>query len=205
MIRKNTGNSLNDVSTLNHNDITDNMTDDEKLVDWNHYIKETMKMAKSAELLYMDQPKYNLFLDRMNNQSEYDERVEKPTLLAITVNIKPGKLMNKKRWNTYEPAKQVAMLDRIEKALHRKNPSIKCLELHYEVCPNLLPKQMHFHALYEIRGYEWIMEIKAYYDRICNANDEKTIKPWHHLDIQEIYNLEGWEGYIRKDMDKPKY
>lgn len=125
----------------------------------------------------------------------------KPTLhqYGITVNIQPTKKMNKRFWNKYSHDQQRAMLSRIEAKFRSLTPSVKLIELHFEVCPTL--KNIHFHALYEAPAL-FKVEMEAYYKRICCSDDHKTKIPWRYLDIKLIRggNTE-WLDYIRKDLN----
>jgi len=167
----------------------------------NDYIAGLIKAHKEETGLYTDRVKYKKFLERMILGTDYDPDYEGDTLIAVTVNIKPTKYMNKKQWKKYEPVKQVAILDRIEKKSRKDNKRIELMEIHYEVCPKLSPKQMHFHAFYRIQGYEWISELTAYWDSVIDGN-QGSINKWNHLVIKEVYDREGWENYIRKDIGK---
>jgi len=131
-----------------------------------------------------------------NDVSHTDNTV---TQFAITVNIQPTKFMNKKQWRKYTPEQQTSQLARIESAFRRNNPSVKLMELHYETCPVL--KNIHFHALYEMPKI-FKSELETYYKRICDATDEHTKIPWRYLDIQQIFDMQGWLDYIRKGLTK---
>lgn len=115
---------------------------------------------------------------------------------AVTVNIQPTKLMNKRQWRKYSPVQQTGILSRVEKALRNKNPSIRLIELHYETCPTL--KNIHFHALYEMPE-EFMAEVETYYNKFTHV-DENTVEPWRTLDIVEVHNERGWLEYIRKSI-----
>jgi len=145
-------------------------------------------------------PKHNMF--RAVRQKSSDLNDVSPSSgtsnrYAITVNISPHKLMNKKKWSTYDHSRQRLILARVEARLRKNNPSIVLESLYYETCPTL--NQIHFHALYTMPT-EFKAELETYYNRICSTTDAKTIKPWRHLDIQQIYNEEGWLKYIQKDQ-----
>lgn len=118
------------------------------------------------------------------------------SMLAVTVNIQPTKLMNKRQWRKYSPEQQTAQLSRIEAAFRKKTPSCVLKEIHYETCP--VVKNIHFHALYEMPSI-FRPELETYYNRICSSTDEKTTVPWRHLDLQEVYDVAGWLKYIRKN------
>jgi len=123
-----------------------------------------------------------------------------PTLRqwGITVNIQPTKKMNKRLWKLYDHDKQRDILNRIESKFRRDTPSVKLIELHFEVCPTL--KNIHFHALYEAPVL-FRAEMETYYKRVCCSDDEHTKKPWRYLDIKEIVGgSDEWLKYIRKDL-----
>lgn len=123
---------------------------------------------------------------------------------AITINVQPTRFMNKRQWAKYTHDQQKLILSRIENALRRNNPSIKMQKLMFEVCPKL--NQIHFHALYEMPEL-FRTELEAYYARTCGTIANKNTKTdsksvWRHLDIQEIYDEQGWIKYISKDNNK---
>jgi len=127
--------------------------------------------------------------------------VNTPILYAVTVNPQPTCKLNRKRYNAYSGDQQVAILSRIEAALRRKNPDITLVELRYEICPKL--QQWHFHALYEMAPI-YLASIWNYYKRIMDSTDANTKTIWRYLDIQPVWNKEGWEQYIRKDAEREK-
>lgn len=117
---------------------------------------------------------------------------------AITINISPHKLMNKKRWWTYTHQEQQEVLFRMERASTKGTP-VNCVKAVFEVCPKL--KQVHMHALYEMprrMGYEKV--IKEWWDDRVSTTDKNTIIPFRHFDCREIYDRAGWEKYIMKDQ-----
>lgn len=116
---------------------------------------------------------------------------------AITVNVLPFKKMNRKLWYTYSHDKQREILGRIEAKFRRDTPSVKLLELHYELCPSEDKfHNIHFHALYEMPE-EFVAELETYYKRVCFDSSNKN---WRYLDIRPIFDLSGWLKYITKDM-----
>jgi len=119
---------------------------------------------------------------------------------AITVNVASTKFMNRKQWHLYTNEQQRSQLTRIEAAFRRNNPSVKLIEIQYEVCPPPLKPNIHFHALYEMpRLFKY--EMMTHYDRICSSTNAKTKDPWRHLDVQNIVAGEQqWLDYIRKDL-----
>lgn len=117
---------------------------------------------------------------------------------ALTVNIQPTKLMNKRQWKLYSADDQRKILTRIEKAIRVKNPSIQLIELHFEECPIL--KQQHFHALYSFPN-EFSTVLETYYQRVCGSTGKQT-KPWRHAILKTVDDKAGWLVYIRKDSNK---
>lgn len=133
----------------------------------------------------------------INRNGGSDVHYEHP-LYGVTVNIHPYKSMNRKRWFTYSHDKQRAQLARIEASLRNKNPSIKLIELHYEVAPGLNDpeyRNIHFHALYEMPPL-FVSTMENYYTRIVSAKASN----WKHLDVKTINNKQAWLDYIRKDI-----
>jgi len=118
-------------------------------------------------------------------------------LYAVTVNVKPDKCMNRKKWRNYTHDQQIGILTRIEKAFRRDNPSVMMKRLEFEECPTL--KQIHFHALY-LMPKIFVSTMEQYYMRTINGNDDNTLKPWIHLKVKEIYDEAGWCKYISKDI-----
>lgn len=134
---------------------------------------------------------------RKRNVSSHDVHNGTSIYYAVTVNIKPDKLINKRRWKLYSPEKQVEILRRIEGCLRRDNPSIELKDLHFETCPIL--KNMHFHALYMMPEV-FCSTMANYYDRVIGGNDINTTVPWRHLRIDSVYDYNGWLRYIRKGI-----
>jgi len=130
--------------------------------------------------------------------SIYDEQDDKNIQYAITINICPNKLMNKRKWKLYSHDQQRQILTRIEKASRVKNISINLMKLNFEICPIL--NQIHFHALYEMPS-EFISGLEAYYKRVISMPDMNgdTTKQWRHIDVQRVFSEEGWIKYISKD------
>lgn len=118
---------------------------------------------------------------------------------AVTVNIQPTKLMNKRQWRKYSPDQQMGILGRIEAAFRRKTPSVQLVELHYETCPAL--GNIHFHALYEMPK-DFVSTMENYYKDVCDSSDEHTKIKWRYLDIQQVKDEKAWLEYIRKDVNK---
>jgi len=137
-----------------------------------------------------------LFKSSLKHVSANDAQAKR---WAVTVNIQPTKLMNKRQWRKYSPDQQMAILGRVEAAFRRKTPSVQLVELHYETCPVL--GNIHFHALYEM-PLIFRAELEAYYKGVCDSSDEKTLKKWRYLDIEEVKDEKAWLDYIRKDVNK---
>lgn len=129
--------------------------------------------------------------------SIYDEEDDATRKYAITVNICPNKLMNKRKWKLYNHDQQRQILTRIEKASRVKNPII-LEKLNFEVCPVL--NQIHFHALYSMPS-EFLSGIEAYYQRVIGmpAIEGDKAKEWRHIVTKPIFAEEGWTKYISKD------
>lgn len=136
---------------------------------------------------------------RVSGVSVNDVNPYNSIFYAVTVNPQPTCKLNRKRYRDYSGDQQVAILSRIEAAMRRKIQDIKLIELRFEICPTL--GQWHFHALYEMPP---IAEscIWNYYKRVMDSSDCKTKTIWRYLDIQPVYNKEGWEQYIRKDAKR---
>lgn len=116
---------------------------------------------------------------------------------AITVNIKPTKVMNGRLWKLYTPDHQIKILTRMEKCIRSKNPSINLCELHFETCPRT--RMIHFHALYLLPdSFKSVLE--TFWARF-SGDDAKTKTPWRIFHSAEIYDDAGWLAYIRKDQD----
>jgi len=129
--------------------------------------------------------------------SIYDEEDDATRKYAITVNICPNKLMNKRKWKLYNHDQQRQILTRIEKASRVKNPII-LEKLNFEVCPVL--NQIHFHALYSMPS-EFLSGIEAYYQRVIGMPEIKgeKSKEWRHIVSKPIFAEKGWTDYISKD------
>jgi len=113
---------------------------------------------------------------------------------AVTINIQPTKFMNKRQWKLYDHDQQRRILARVELASRKKTPSIILKELHYEKCPKL--GNIHFHALYTMPP-EFMSQLEAYYARVVAATGEQ-INPFRYMDVQQVYDEQGWLQYIRK-------
>lgn len=122
---------------------------------------------------------------------------------AITLNIQPTRYMNKRQWAKYTHEQQKGILTRVEGALRRNNPSIVQEKIMFEVCPAL--NQIHFHALYSMPAI-YKVELEAYFQRVCGSivtkKTDLTKEQWRHLNVQEVYDEQGWIKYISKDANK---
>jgi len=117
------------------------------------------------------------------------------TLWAVTINPSPNKLINKKRWRFYDNDQQERTLLRIVNLLVAKHPSIKCVEKHFETCPS--NGQIHLHGLFEFTE-EWLTTLENWINHSIAWTDDKSNPPWRHLQVDPIFNKEGWLEYIRK-------
>lgn len=120
-------------------------------------------------------------------------------LFAITINLSPFKLMNKKRWFTYSHDKQQSILTRLENKFRQLTPSIKLQKLVFEIAPAVNNcdtfRNIHIHALYQMPEM-YVSEMETYYNRICNDPTNN----WKHLKIDKVFNEKGWIDYISKDI-----
>jgi len=143
----------------------------------------------------------NLFNKVVRPRPEGEVNIILAKQFAITINLSPFKLMNKKRWFTYSHDKQVEILTRIESKFRYLNPSVNMLELHFELAPavnNCIKfRNMHIHALYEMPT-EFVAEMETYYNRICHDSTNN----WKALFIKPVYDKQGWIAYIQKDIPK---
>lgn len=119
-----------------------------------------------------------------------------PRLWAVTVNPSPNKLVNKKRWQKYDNASQERILLRILNQMVAKNPSIECIEKHFERCPS--NGQIHVHGLFKFPEV-YLTTFENWINHSLAWTDDKSNPPWRHLVIDPISNKEGWLEYIRKD------
>jgi len=133
----------------------------------------------------------------LNDVTVGDGSFNNDPLYAVTVNIQPTKLINKRQWKLYNHDKQRSFLTRIEAKLRQQNPSIELIEIHYETCPTL--NNIHFHALYRMPKI-FISTMQNYY-KTFSSTDNKTKEPWRHILVEDVYDKEGWLAYIRK-MEK---
>lgn len=119
---------------------------------------------------------------------------EREYIYGITINILPIKLINRRKWKDYDNEKQKSILERILQKLFRENPSIRCIERNYELCPKL--KNIHVHMLVQCAS-EWISHIEAYINRVCHIPDHE----YRCIDIIKLPTLldkSQWLQYIRK-------
>jgi len=143
---------------------------------------------------------YKYYIDALNEEgiSQLIEDVSDVAEYAITINISPHKLINKRKWAMYAHQQQQEILFRME-ASSLKNTPIKCIKAVFEMCPRL--KQIHMHALYEMPknlGYQ--AYIKEWWDSRISTTDKNTIIPFRHFDSRDIYDRNGWNKYIMKDQ-----
>jgi len=126
---------------------------------------------------------------------------------AVTLNIQPTRFVNKRQWKNYNHDQQRAILGRMEASIRKRTPSIKLLELHYEVAPTV--NNIHFHALYEMSAI-WVSELQVQWNRMVGTivtphTKHDLANKWRHLDIFPIKNgNKQWLEYIRKDVDVAK-
>lgn len=117
------------------------------------------------------------------------------TCYAVTVNIKPNKVMNRRRWKLYTAEQQRALLTRLEASFRKDTPSVILKKLTFETCPS--NGNIHFHAMYECpKIYE--STIANYWNEKVDGNDLETKVPWRHIVIEECYDTKGWLQYISK-------
>lgn len=119
---------------------------------------------------------------------------------AITVNICPDKYMNRKKWKTYTHDQQRDSLLRINKSIIDKvfnyldskhqatYDRMSITEIRFEICPIL--DIIHFHALVKCDELTQIL--------YTNHWQGYNVDKWRIIDVQEIYNEEGWLSYINK-------
>lgn len=128
-------------------------------------------------------------------QSEFENRFIE---LAVTVNISPSKLINKKVWKYYTHEKQRGILTRIENRFRQVTPSVLLRKIYFEECPKA--GVMHFHAWYCLPR-EFVSEMEVYWER-HNYKNAETKVPWRIIETKEIWDEAGWTNYITKDQDK---
>jgi len=114
---------------------------------------------------------------------------------AITINPCPNKLYNKKKWGKYTNAEQELILCRVISKLTTTHPSIQCLSKYFEKCPS--NGQTHLHGLFEYSVF-WHSTLENWVNHSFEWKSD--VEPWRHLDVQPIFNLEGWKEYITKDQ-----
>lgn len=117
------------------------------------------------------------------------------TYLAVTVNIKPNKLINRRRWKLYDNTKQMAILTRLESAFRNVTPSVILKKLNFEKCPS--NGNIHFHAMYEA-PLIYMSTIYNYWDEKIDGNDLETKVPWRHVIVKNVFDKKGWIDYISK-------
>jgi len=177
----------------------------EEIDDLQNKFNYNMFVARKRDVSHSDvvniDPYINSSNDTTNNtlNKESDIVNEGPFRYAITLNFSPNLRVNKRPWKDYTQDQQRASLGRIEAAFRRRNPTCKLIELRYEVCPKI--KQIHFHALYEM-PLVYKTTMSNYYAKF-DATLKDTRNPWRHLDIQDIFDNNGWIDYCNKD--NPEY
>lgn len=159
-------------------------------------------MGVKHELSYL-QNKYKCLFNRGVSPSVSSSDVTATTAIpyAVTVNIQPTKLINRRQWKLYSSDQQRQILMRIEKSIRTKNPSIVLNEIHFEECPIL--KQQHFHCLYTMPP-EFTTVLETYYNRVIGSTGKQT-KPWRHFVMKPVDNVKGWVDYIRKDINNSRH
>lgn len=121
-------------------------------------------------------------------------------LYSLTIHPHKACMLNRRRYDKYNHDQQRALLGRIEACLRKKNPSIDLVEMHYEVAPST--GQIHFHALYRMPSI-FQSTVTAYYRRLMDNNNERTLVPWRYLDLTTTDSQANWLEYIRKDSLLP--
>jgi len=120
---------------------------------------------------------------------------EMVTCLAVTVNIKPNKVMNRRRWKLYNNEQQRALLTRLESSFRKVTPSVTLKKLTFETCPS--NGNIHFHAMYECpKIFE--STIINYWNEKVDGNDLETKVPWRHIVVKNVFDKKGWIDYITK-------
>ena len=162
-------------------------------------------MSTTIDTDSLENPELPLLLTKLRKPVfKKDAAALQCTQYAVTVNIQPTRLMNKKQWKLYNHDQQRGQLTRLECAMRRENPTIELVEIHFEVCPEL--GQIHFHALYNIPPNFVTTMVNWWDNKIGTLPNHKTIRDkfttWRHCDVQQIYSPEGFLKYIRKDMYK---
>lgn len=149
----------------------------------------------------LDRLTYRLFHTRSGTDEVQADRpadvTPNCTLFAVTVNICPNKKMNGRLWKKYTHDKQRVILCKLEACFRRKTPTIELVAIEYEMCPVL--HQIHFHALYKCPK-PYGSEIETYWARVADSTEglKNKTKAWRHLDVQQVYDKNGWLIYITK-------
>lgn len=130
-------------------------------------------------------------------RSETSTDVNHAILYSYTIHPHKYCKFNRKNYGNYNSDQQVVLLTKMEMEFRIKHPSIKLVELHYEIAPNT--GNIHLHGLYSMPPI-FESTVKNYFDKILNVNNEKTKVPWRHLDLTKTRNREDWLKYIRKDQ-----
>lgn len=144
----------------------------------------------------------SLFPKRKLNASLSDVSInEATTMIACTVNIKPNKIMNRRRWKTHTADQQRASLTRLEQAFRKVTPACKLMKLTFEKCPS--NGHIHFHAMYEAPAI-FMTTIENFWNEKVDGNDLNTRIPWRHVIVKNVFNQQGWIDYITKYESQPK-
>lgn len=142
-------------------------------------------------------PKHSLFKSPTAQASaSCNDVTSNGTKYAVTVNIAPTKLINKKQWLKYNPDQQRAVLTRLEATFRKNNPSIVLHRIEFEKCPTV--GNIHFHALYEMPDI-FLTTLENHWGKF-DSTDENTKVPWRHLDIRPCHSVKGWIEYITKTI-----
>lgn len=129
------------------------------------------------------------------NASSHDVYTD-GSLWAITLNFSPNATLNRRLWKRYDHVQQKKILERVFCNLLKDYELVFIKELTYEICPKL--NQIHLHGLLEGNEKD-ISKLKTQLDSKFKPKFEERI-PWRTTIIERIYNLEGWQKYIRKDQ-----
>jgi len=121
------------------------------------------------------------------------------SLYAVTFNPHPLRPFNKKQYRKYTNDQQKDILNRIEGDLRKFNPSIKLVEMQFEIAN--IHKTVHFHAMYSMDPAAAIIMQKHYSKYQFQCHRDK--KPFNHFDLQLVKLESNWLAYIRKDL-KPR-
>jgi len=167
-------------------------TENESISPHEVYVKPTKSLFKKAEAL-----------------AEQVDREEKEDVIiksfAVTVNICPNFKCNyfdrqvvnsnvKKKYKDHSYKIQQQIMQKMQEALLKRNPSITCKAYYYEICPKIL--QVHLHALYECPD-EFKYQLSSHYTKY-EPNGNAT---WRTIQIDELESAKDvkvWCQYIQK-------